>query len=194
MKKHDTVPLRSVRIIGGTLRGSKLVVPNVEGLRPSPDRVRETLFNWLQPSLPGAHVLDLFAGTGALSIECLSRGAAQVHACERDGMLAKKIQAEAARLKVHAQLKVHAVTAEHFLRSSMLAANSLDLIFVDPPFALDPWQSTLDIIAELSILKPNGLIYLEMPLGTRAKLRGIENISFKAASSVEFGLFAQSLT
>jgi 16S rRNA (guanine966-N2)-methyltransferase len=184
--------LRTVRIIGGNLRGSKITVPNHEGLRPSPDRVRETLFNWLQPTIPGAQVLDLFAGTGALSLECLSLDAAHVHACERDAVLAKKIESEATRLQVAAKLDVHAIAAEHFLSSSRLAENSLDLIFIDPPFALDLWQSTIDLIRERRCLKRGGLIYLEMPAGTRERLRGIEDVRIKTAASVEFGLFLAS--
>src|SRR5512142_1045891 len=88
-----------LRIIGGSLRGSRLVVPDLPGLRPTPDRVRETLFNWLMPVIEGAQCLDLFAGTGALGIEALSRGAAGVDFVETDAKLAELLRANLARLK-----------------------------------------------------------------------------------------------
>src|SRR4051794_41546295 len=93
-----------VRIIGGSLRGSKLEVPHVPGLRPTPDRVRETLFNWLMPIIDGARCLDLFAGTGALGIEALSRGAAAVDFVETDAKLAQALRANLSRLKQEASV------------------------------------------------------------------------------------------
>ena len=88
-----------VRIIGGDLRGSKLPVPDREGLRPTSDRVRETLFNWLQPMLAGSRCLDLFAGSGALGFEAASRGAGEVVMIERDRELARSLSDSAKRLK-----------------------------------------------------------------------------------------------
>src|SRR5512141_1310795 len=89
----------SVRIIGGSLRRSRLEVADAPGLRPTPDRVRETLFNWLMPVIEGSRCLDLFAGTGALGIEALSRGAAQVDFVETDGQLAALLRENLLRLK-----------------------------------------------------------------------------------------------
>ena len=97
----------SVRIIGGRWRGTRLQVPHKPGLRPTSDRVRETLFNWLMPVLPGAKVLDLFAGSGALGLEAASRGAASVQLVEADPQLAQALQSAAARLEAAAQLRVH---------------------------------------------------------------------------------------
>src|SRR6478736_1604905 len=94
----------SVRIIGGSLRRSRLEVPDAPGLRPTPDRVRETLFNWLMPVIEGARCLDLFAGTGALGIEALSRGAASVDFVESDPRLADLLRANLARLKQNARV------------------------------------------------------------------------------------------
>ena len=98
-QRPKSAPLGSVRIIAGSLRGSKLPVPDRPGLRPTADRVRETLFNWLQHELPGARVLDLFAGTGALGFEAASRGAADVLMVERDPDLARSLREQATRLK-----------------------------------------------------------------------------------------------
>src|SRR5436190_10248795 len=98
MSPRQPAPGR-IRIIGGNLRNSRLEVPALAGLRPTPERVRETLFNWLAPGLPGMRVLDLFAGTGALGIEALSRGAASVDFVERDAAAAQALRANLSRLK-----------------------------------------------------------------------------------------------
>ena len=149
-----------VRIIAGRLRGSKLDVADAPGLRPSADRVRETLFNWLQPQLPGARCLDLFAGTGALGFEAASRGAAFVQMIERDPELAQALRDNAGRL--HADnVRVHAGDALARLREP--PETPFDIVFVDPPFdaglhdaalaALGPW------------LAPGALVYVEAGLG-----------------------------
>src|SRR6478735_1830339 len=95
----NKAPPGQVRIIAGSLRGSKLPVPDHPGLRPTSDRVRETLFNWLQHDVGGVRVLDLYAGTGALGFEAASRGAAEVVMIERDAALAGQLRASAERLK-----------------------------------------------------------------------------------------------
>src|SRR6185312_11393174 len=123
-----------LRIIGGTLRGSRIAVPDFPGLRPTPDRVRETLFNWLAPVIDGAQCLDLFAGTGALGIEALSRGAAQVDFVESDARLADLLRANLTRLKQDAQ--VHVGDA---MRHLAQVSSRYDLVFLDPPFAADAW-------------------------------------------------------
>ncbi|HSE11103.1 MAG TPA: 16S rRNA (guanine(966)-N(2))-methyltransferase RsmD, partial [Rudaea sp.] len=99
MKQSTDSRLGKLRIIGGSLRGSKLAVDDVAGLRPTPDRVRETLFNWLAPIIDGARCLDLFAGTGALGVEALSRGAASVDFVERDPRLAQSLRQNLQRLR-----------------------------------------------------------------------------------------------
>src|SRR5436190_9613496 len=91
-------PPGRIRIIGGSLRGSRLDVPDAPGLRPTADRIRETLFNWLAPSIPGARALDLYAGTGALGIEAWSRGAREVVLVERERALADALRDTVARL------------------------------------------------------------------------------------------------
>ena len=145
-----------VRIIGGRWRGTKLAVPDRPGLRPSSDRVRETLFNWLMPVLPGARVLDLFAGTGVLGLEALSRGAAQATLVERDPGLAMALREAVARLSAPAE--VHAADAVAWLGSR---AEMFDLVFLDPPFADGLWERALAGLA--SRLSPGAWIYLESP-------------------------------
>jgi 16S rRNA (guanine966-N2)-methyltransferase len=147
-----------LRIIGGSLRGSKLAVPQVPGLRPTPDRVRETLFNWLAPTIEGARCLDLFAGTGALGIEALSRGAAHVDFIERDPVLAQLLRDSLIRLK-QTQATVRNVDAFSFLVSAPAAA--FDIVFVDPPFDANLWEEAAQRLEARGWLSSTALIYIE---------------------------------
>ena len=153
-----SVAIGSVRIIGGRLRGSRLPVPNRPGLRPSSDRVRETLFNWLQHELTGARVADLFAGSGCLALEALSRGAAYALAVERDAELAEQLRAQGQRLGVAERLDVRCADAGALLP---LAGQQVDLIFLDPPFQAELWQVALQAAERWA--KPEAWIYLESP-------------------------------
>jgi 16S rRNA (guanine966-N2)-methyltransferase len=154
-----TAPGR-IRVIGGSLRNSRIEVPDLPGLRPTTDRVRETLFNWLQPVVEGARCLDLFAGTGALGIEALSRGAAAVTFVEREPRLVAALKANLARLKVAAE--VVGDDAARWLRGR---GQSFDLVLLDPPFALDAWADTARALEEGGWLAPRGWIYVEAPRG-----------------------------
>ncbi|MCF7222748.1 16S rRNA (guanine(966)-N(2))-methyltransferase RsmD [Marilutibacter chinensis] len=149
-----------VRLIGGRWRGTRLEVPAVEGLRPTPDRVRETLFNWLMPVLPGARVLDLFAGSGALGLEAVSRGAASATLVERDRDLARSLRAVAARLPGGDAVSVVEADARHWLAGVPEAA--FDIAFVDPPFAEGLWNAVLPLLS--SRVAANGWLYVEAPL------------------------------
>jgi 16S rRNA (guanine966-N2)-methyltransferase len=149
----------SVRVIGGNLRGSKLAFPDLPGLRPTPDRVRETLFNWLQPVIDGATCLDLYAGTGALGIEALSRGAVAASFVERDARVAGALRDNLSRLKVTAAK----VVADDTARWLSGAAQPFDLVFLDPPFALDLWSATANLLEERGWLTPHAWIYVESP-------------------------------
>ncbi|WP_299342714.1 16S rRNA (guanine(966)-N(2))-methyltransferase RsmD [uncultured Pseudoxanthomonas sp.] len=148
--------LGHVRIIGGRWRGTKLAVPDRPGLRPSGDRVRETLFNWLMPALPGARALDLFAGTGVLGLEALSRGAAQAVLVERDPGLAMALREAVAKLSADAE--VHAADALAWLAG---CADTFDLVFLDPPFAEGLWERAL--AALVPRLEADAWIYVESP-------------------------------
>ena len=152
----------SIRIIGGRWRGTKLVVPDSPGLRPSSDRVRETLFNWLMPKLAGARVLDLFAGTGALGLEAVSRGAAHAVLVERDLSLAGNLREAVGRLS--AQSAIEVVQADALAWLTAQPEKAFDLAFVDPPFAGDLWQAAL--AALLPKLADDAWLYLESPAGT----------------------------
>jgi 16S rRNA (guanine966-N2)-methyltransferase len=164
---HTTAaaPVGKVRIIAGSLRGSRLAVPDRPGLRPTPDRVRETLFNWLAPVIDGARVLDLFAGSGALGIEALSRGAASAVFCERDSSLGDALQANLVRLGQAARAQVLRTDAMTYLQGdgSGTADGRFDVVFLDPPYALDLWQPAAEALQSRALLAPHALIYVESP-------------------------------
>lgn len=148
-----------IRIIGGNLRNSRLDVPDLPGLRPTAERVRETLFNWLAPVIEGAHCLDLCAGTGALGIEALSRGAASVQFVERDARAAQALRDNLERLKAGAG-QVRTVDAAIFLQGR---PQPQDLVFLDPPFAPDLWTGLARQLEAGGWLATQAWIYVESP-------------------------------
>ena len=149
----------SVRIIGGHWRGTRLPVVDVAGLRPSADRVRETLFNWLQPKLPGARVLDLFAGSGALGLEALSRGAREALLVEREPRLAASLQDTVERLHAQDRATVARADALALLRAPL--QGRFDVVFLDPPFAAALWDDVLGLLPPW--LADDAWLYLEGP-------------------------------
>ncbi|MEO7068792.1 MAG: 16S rRNA (guanine(966)-N(2))-methyltransferase RsmD [Rhodanobacter sp.] len=159
-ERRATAPGR-VRVIAGRLRNSRLDVPDLPGLRPTPERVRETLFNWLAPYLAGARCLDLCAGTGALGIEALSRGAAWVQFVECDVRAAQALRGNLARLKVETG-HVAASDARLFLQG---AAQPSDVVFLDPPFALHLWAALAQQLERGAWLAATAWIYVESPRG-----------------------------
>ncbi|MBN8727507.1 MAG: 16S rRNA (guanine(966)-N(2))-methyltransferase RsmD [Xanthomonadales bacterium] len=150
----------TLRIIGGSLRGSRLAVPERPGLRPTPDRLRETLFNWLMPWIEGARCLDLYAGTGALGIEALSRGAASCVFVERDPGLADALRANLARLRA-AGGEVVQGDALDYLRNA--PACRFDIAFIDPPFDADAWAAALAALEDSGVLADGALVHVESP-------------------------------
>ena len=149
-----------VRIIGGRWRGTKLPVTDRPGLRPTSDRVRETLFNWLQPALPGAKVLDLFAGSGALGLEAVSRGAAHAQLVEADPGLAAALADTVRRLDAGDVVAIHRGDALSWMRTN---AGPFDIAFVDPPFADALWAQVVALLPAL--LGADAWLYLESPAG-----------------------------
>lgn len=130
-----------MRIVGGRWRNTKLAVPDLPGLRPTGERVRETVFNWLMPKIAGARVLDLFAGSGALGLEAVSRGAASAVLVERDPGLAARLREQVARLGAGDQVEVVQDDALRWLQRQPRQA--FDIAFVDPPFADSLWSAAL---------------------------------------------------
>lgn len=149
-----------VRIIGGQWRRTKLSVAQRPGLRPTPDRVRETLFNWLGQDLTGWRCLDAFAGTGALGFEAASRGAQQVRVVELDAGLALQLERICAQLGAHATLQVQRGDGVAALHAS--APGHWDVVFIDPPFDIDSLFAPA-LQAAQHALADDGFIYLESP-------------------------------
>ncbi len=166
--------MSEVRLIGGQFKRSKLPVADRPGLRPTPDRVRETLFNWLGTDLSGWRCLDAFAGSGALGFEAASRGAQQVLMLERDRVLTASLSASALRLGA-AGVQVVATDALAWLKRNALPA--FDLVFLDPPF--DSALLAAALAAALPCCSATGWIYVEsaqalaeIPLGWAVHRQG----------------------
>lgn len=161
-------PAGQVRLIGGAWRGSKLPVPALPGLRPTSDRVRETLFNWLHGEIAGARVLDLFAGTGALGFEAASRGAAGVDLVESAPVAVAALRDAASRLGRDGsggKVTIHPQGALAFLATQ---PGPWDLVFVDPPFAAGLWSDAVQALAPR--LAARALVYVECPAGAALAL------------------------
>ncbi|MEW6445293.1 MAG: 16S rRNA (guanine(966)-N(2))-methyltransferase RsmD [Pseudomonadota bacterium] len=150
-----------VRIIGGEHKRRQLKVLDRPGLRPTPDRVRETLFNWLAPILPGARVLDLFAGSGVLGLEALSRGADCCDLVEKDGGAARNIVGNLTLLRLDERARVHHLDALAFLRH--LPARPYNVAFLDPPYASDLLDRVLVMLSAPGWLAPEARVYVERP-------------------------------
>lgn len=148
-----------LRIIAGVWRGRKLSFPSVEGLRPTGDRIRETLFNWLAPEIQGARCLDLFAGSGALGIEALSRGAETSMMIERDTNAAAQLKMNLELLNTDkgTVLNDNALTILH--KGNL--AEPYQIVFIDPPFQLRLWQVVIEALEMGSWLADNATIYIE---------------------------------
>ena len=146
-----------VRIIGGQWRGRRLPVPAVDAVRPSSDRVRETLFNWLMPHLPGARCLDLFAGTGVLGFEALSRGADSATFLDNDPRVVRHLEASRDLLAA-GHTRILGYDAAAWLAESEPCA--YDIVFVDPPFAANLAGRILDLLVRGWVAR-NGVVYVE---------------------------------
>ena len=174
-------PPGRIRIIGGRLRGRTLVVPSDAALRPTPNRVRETLFNWLRDDIAGARCLDLFAGTGALGIEALSRGAAAVTFVDSDRRTAALLRTQLARLELDAA--VVCADAQRFLAETDAV---FDVVFADPPFAAD---ASAACRAAGHVLRPGGALYCERDFGDALPDLGWADwAASRRAGAVRFGL------
>ncbi|HEC13738.1 MAG TPA: 16S rRNA (guanine(966)-N(2))-methyltransferase RsmD [Acidiferrobacteraceae bacterium] len=150
-----------VRIIAGKWRGLKIDFPTANGLRPTPDRVRETLFNWLQPWLPGTRCLDLFAGSGALGLEALSRGAQSMVLVEQDASVVRSL----INTVEHLNAESVDVVRNDGLRYLGQAHGPFDIVFLDPPFGQALLGQCCQLIIQNNIVKPGGFVYAEANKG-----------------------------
>ncbi len=176
-----------VRIIAGLWRGSKLPVPAIDGLRPTPDRIRETLFNWFGHDCRAAYVLDCFAGSGVLGFEAASRGAESVTLIEQNEQAWRNLKSQAQRLKAD---------NINFLRGDAIAlipqlAHIYDIVFVDPPYALPELRNqVIDMLISNQKLAVGAKIYLEWPQGEHFDLPhpGLFWLKQKKAGQVNYAI------
>jgi len=178
-----------VRIGGGQWRGRKLSFPESAGLRPTPDRVRETLFNWLAPVLPGSRCLDLFAGSGALGFEAASRGAAEVVLVEHEARAVKSLREHQQRLAA-TQIQIVQADARQFLNGT---PRPFDIVLLDPPFGQGLLEAAL-VALDRGWLAPRAWIYLEAERAVSAEAlhallpEGYEPFRSKVAGQVGYHL------
>jgi 16S rRNA (guanine966-N2)-methyltransferase len=181
---------RVIRVIGGAMRGRRWRFPDIPDIRPTPDRVRETLFNWLNTHVAGARCLDLFAGSGALGLESLSRGASGVVFVEQHAAIARALSEVMTEWNVQGAEVVRA-DAFSYLRG---APQRFDIVFLDPPFSADLIAPAAALLEERGWLAPNALIYLES--AARAARPAVpaawQERKAKQAGEVGYHLFARN--
>lgn len=177
-----------VRIIGGTMRGRKIRFAGGEGLRPTLDRIRETVFNWLARDIGGRKCLDLFSGSGALGFEAISRGAAEVCFVEKSKSAAKSLQENCQLLKLD-NAKIIQADAQSFLSKNR---TTFDLVFLDPPFGKDLLQATFDKL--LPHLSEEALIYIEQEKSQDEFIpdSSWQQLKYKSTGSFSYGLYGRS--
>ena len=177
-----------LRIIGGRWRGRKFRFPAVDGLRPTTDRIRETLFNWLAPDLHQARAADLYSGSGALGLEALSRGAAHCDFVDADARVIKALGGHRETLQIESSATLHQLTAEQFLLATSTPWN---IVFVDPPFGQGMAVACCQMLEAQQLLADDSLVYLETARDER--IDGLPNRwqlhRDKSAGGVAYRLF-----
>jgi len=182
----------SVRIIGGSLRNSKLEFPEVAGLRPTADRTRETLFNWLRNEVRGEYCLDLFAGSGALGMEAFSRGAEGVVFVEVNAAASAAILQNVERLKL-CNAEINCIDVCQWIYQQKKPLRQFGLVFLDPPFTDKLISKVCRQLADSQLLKTPCRIYVEsgIPLGTEEMPAGWSMLKSQQAGSVAYYLYIQ---
>ena len=191
MSKQQTRYQNSIRIIGGRWRGRRIPIPGGTGVRPTPDRVRETLFNWLAGAVESARCLDLFAGTGALGLEALSRGAAEACFVESNPLLASALGERISAFGTQATI----FPSDVMRILERPKTGFFDLVFVDPPYELALAPILKKLVPRLS---PGALVYMERPetpgssdeiQHLTSDLAGCDLVKHSRAGKVRFGLW-----
>ena len=173
-----------IRIIGGQYRGKKIPFLNSEGLRPTPDRVRETVFNWLMHDIRNARCLDAFAGSGAMGFEAFSRGASEVCLIEQIPTVFANLQSVILEFNSPHLTAING-DAVGFIRNTKL---SFDIIFLDPPFKSNLLLTCLNEISQSTVLNPGGLVYIESSGDIDVPQSAWETLKHKKAGQVFYGL------
>ncbi len=177
-----------IKIIGGVYKGKIIPINNAEGLRPTPARVRETIFSWINSNISNAKVLDLFAGSGALGFEALSRGATKVVLVEKNPNSASMLKNVANTLSSE-QIDVVCSDAINYLEN---CRENFDIIFIDPPYKLDIYEQTLNLILKKNLIDDNSIIYVEMRNGSNQIVPGLECIREQTAGQAKYTLMKKS--
>lgn len=189
------MPKGEVRIIGGKWRSRKIAVPDMNGLRPTPDSVRETVFNWLQHDVAGAVCLDLFSGTGAMAFEALSRGASQVWLVEQAKSVCKHLFEATQKLQIERDAyKIIPEDVVQWLKHAQVE-KPFDLVFIDPPYHHDWLEKVLPLLfSHPALLKPDALIYIESEKMLSSELlpEGAQILKHKKAGMVHYFLVSIS--
>jgi len=167
-KSTSATTSNRLRIIGGEWRSRILSFADADGLRPTTDRVRETLFNWLRDDIAGAHCLDLFSGSGALAFEALSRGAAKCWMIEKSAPAAALLKRNAALLEADQRAQIVQADALRWLGQQ--PASPFDVVFLDPPFASELLQRALDLLIDHQWLARSASVYIETQASAMAPL------------------------
>ena len=175
----------SIRIIGGQYRGKKLSFKPLDGLRPTPDRVRETLFNWLMHDIRDANCLDAFAGSGALGFEAFSRGAQPVTLIEYARSTYLNLQKQAAQFNTKNITIIQANLADYIQTTKQ----SFDIIFFDPPFSQPELYQLIEYFTDSVCLRPGGLLYVEAKTMMHLAPEKWETLKLKQAGNVVYGLY-----
>lgn len=175
---------QTVRIIGGKYRGRKLLFPDIPGLRPTSDRIRETLFNWLMHDIRDACVLDAFAGSGALGFEASSRGAKKVVMVEASKEAEKSLRKQALLWDVE-NVTINCQDVLHYLQRT---DETFDIVLLDPPFDSHMLQPTIDLILKRQLLVEHGLMYVETRSDTTFDYSSMQLIKEKKAGQVCYRL------
>ncbi|WP_201592916.1 16S rRNA (guanine(966)-N(2))-methyltransferase RsmD [Psychrobacter fozii] len=184
-----------VRIIGGQFKRRTVSFIDAEGLRPTPDRLRETLFNWLLADIHGAYVLDSCAGSGVLGFEALSRGAAHTTFIEINAAQSDMLRQSALQLRIDSDShQIITGTAEKVLSQQQVVPQTFDIVFIDPPYAQDLWQPILTTLITQSLINTETLIYLEADKDLESQLQQLantlnENLTAQAQTTLEVVAF-----
>jgi 16S rRNA (guanine966-N2)-methyltransferase len=180
-----------LRIIAGSWRGRKLKFPALTGLRPTPNRVRETLFNWVQASVQGSRCLDLFAGSGALGLEALSRGAGSVTFIDNATQAVRQLRDNLQLLKADNAEVQTAAAMDWLQRHELGPTPGYDLVFLDPPFHCDLLPQACELLESRNLLASQALIYIESEsqLGTPQLPDNWRQLRSKTAGKVTYGLY-----
>ena len=180
----------SLRIIGGEWRSRRLQFIDSPKIRPTPDRVRETLFNWLADKIKSASCLDLFAGSGALGFESVSRGAKHALLIENDAKIVAKLMQQKALFQTDSIL----IQQQNALKFLQQAQHQFDVIFLDPPYASSLLEQALPLVIEKQFLSPNGLLYIETSSMQTAlpELKTLKCVREKIAGEVRYALYSSN--